>query len=196
MHLQLEADLTWRGLVHDGRSEAGDDVAGATALRGHQDDLRNELRLCRLELAAVREENERLKEAEAQGRRGGKRAQREATTLAKALARVLYRELQAAVEGPRWRRVGRGPRVSQAEWHQVLLIHRSDQFKPEWYLRNHLTVARQGIEPALHFLRYGVVEGLDPGPEFDVKAYLDEHPEVRASGENPLIHALTREVAP
>lgn len=179
--------------MDDGRS---DDVEREGASPHLQETLREDLRLCRLELARVRAENERLKEAQAHGLRGGKRAQREATTLAKALARVLYRELQAGVAGPRWRRKENAPRVTQAEWHQVLLIHRSGHFKPEWYLRNHLTVARQGIEPALHFLRYGVVEGLNPGPEFDVKAYLDEHPELRESGENPVIHALTREVSP
>ena len=152
------------------------------------------MRIYQLELAAVRSENERLAESGFQNRRGGRRAQKESAVLAKALAHVLLRELRAGVAPARWRRRADAPRIDSGEWEQVLLLHRSGHFRAEWYLRRHLSVAKQGIEPALHFLRYGVGEGLDPGPDFDLANYLDEHPEVRASGENPVIHAVSDEV--
>lgn len=156
--------------------------------------LREELRLCRLELVQVQQENERVVEDMARVRRGRRKAQKEASVLANALAEVLYRELRQRVEGgSRWPRrkssetVGA---VSQEEWQQVMLLHRSPDFKAAWYLRHHLAIARRGIEPALHFLRFGVVEARDPGPSFDVRDYLLAHPDVRASGDNPVIHAM------
>jgi hypothetical protein len=162
-------------------------------LAAEVEELREELRLCRLELAQVREENERVVEDHARVRRGRRKAQKESAVLAKALAEVLYRELRERAEGRRWsRRRGDGT-VTAEEWQQVMLLHRSRYFRPVWYLRQHLTVARQGMEPALHFLRYGVVEARDPGPDFDVRDYLFEHPEVRSSGQNPVLHAIAAE---
>ena len=151
--------------------------------------LREQLRLCREELVQVRAQNERLLEEQAGGRSGRRKAHKEASVLAKALAHVLYRELRERAEGARWGR-RRSDGISKQEWQEVMLLHSSEEFRAAWYLRQNLNVARQGIEPALHFLRYGVVEGRDPGPDFDVRDYLEQHPELRASGENPVIHAM------
>jgi hypothetical protein len=175
----------------------GDDdvVAPHEESPGEVDALREELRLCRLELAQVRQENERVLEDQARVRRGRRKAHKEATVLAKALAEVLYRELRARAEsGSRWGRRKNddtGAAVSQDEWQKVMLLHRSPDFKAAWYLRQNLAVARQGIEPALHFLRFGVIEARDPAPDFDVRDYLLEHPDVRASGQNPVLHAMS-----
>ncbi|CAN5495726.1 hypothetical protein BH10ACT10_BH10ACT10_16680 [soil metagenome] len=163
---------------------------------GEVDVLREELRLCRLELAQVQAESERVLEDHARVRRGRRKAQKEAAVLARALAEVLYRELRQRVEGGgRWGRRRSSDQnpgsVSQDEWQQVMLLHRARHFHAAWYLRQNLTVARQGIEPALHFLRFGVIEGRDPGPHFDVRDYLLEHPDVRASGQNPVVHAIS-----
>ena len=114
--------------------------------------------------------------------------------LAKALAEVLFRELRdrAGATGRRRRVLRKGADdVSAEEWQQVLLLHQSPYFRPAWYLRHHLTVARRGLEPALHFLRYGALELRDPGPDFDVVDYFEQHPDVRASGENPVLHAVS-----
>jgi hypothetical protein len=126
--------------------------------------------------------------------RGRRKAQKESSALAKALAEVLFRELRdrAGATGRRRRVLRKGTDdVSAEEWQQVLLLHQSPYFRPAWYLRHHLTVARHGLEPALHFLRYGVLERRDPGPDFDVVDYLEQHPDVRASGENPVLHAVS-----
>ena len=150
--------------------------------------LRDELRLCQQELAAVRSENETLQEADARLRRARARAQREAGVLAKALAEHLYRQSLDRARRPWWRR-GRS-RVSTVEWQQVQILRQTDLFRPAWYLRRNLAVVERGIDPALHFLREGFREGRDPGPHFSIEDYLHAHPEVRRSGENPLLHAL------
>lgn len=149
---------------------------------------REELRLCRVELAQAREELEELAEDQAKVRRSRARAQKEADVLAKALADVLNRETRERARGAWWR-VGQG-RVSQQEWENVQILRQSKYFRPAWYLRKNLDIARGGVDPALHFLRDGHREGRDPGPKFDVEQYLEEHPEVRRSGDNPLLHFL------
>lgn len=171
------------------RDSAYDVVSDPRDQAAEVESLRELLRLCQEELVQVREQNERLLEQQAGWRSGRRRAHKEAAVLAKALAHVLYRELRERAEGARWgRRKSDG--ISKQEWQNVMLLHSSEEFRAAWYLRQNLNVARQGMEPALHFLRYGVVEGRDPGPDFDVRDYLEEHPEVRASGENPVIHAM------
>ena len=150
--------------------------------------LREELRLCRLELARVQKQNEDVQEKQAKLRRARARAQRESGILAKALVDVLYRETRRRARASGWQR-GRGD-VTPEEWRQVQVLRQSGVFRPAWYLRRNLTVAKLAVDPALHFLRVGHREGRDPGPDFDLPAYLDEHPELRESGENALLHAL------
>ncbi len=150
--------------------------------------LREELRLCRLELAKVREDDESLRAGQAKQRRARIRAQKESAILAKTLSDVLYARTREQAGKPWWKRGGRG--VSREEWQQVQTLRQSGIFRPAWYLRRNLSVAKLGIDPALHFLREGNREGRDPGPHFDLPAYLDKHPEVRRSGENALLHAL------
>jgi hypothetical protein len=150
--------------------------------------LREELRLCRLELARAREEQEAVTERQAQVRRSKAKAEKEAEILAKALSDALFRQTREHARA-KWWQVGTG-RVSRHEWEQVQILRQSRFFRPAWYLRENLDVARAGIEPAMHFLRKGHKEGRDPAPSFNVKRYVDKHPEVRRSGTNPLIHAL------
>jgi hypothetical protein len=150
--------------------------------------LREELRLCRLELAQVREQNEKIVERQARVRRSRAEAQKESAGLAKALVDVLYRETRRRARAGRWQR-GRGD-VSRVEWQQIQILRQSGVFRPVWYLRRNPSVVKLAMDPALHFLRLGHEEGRDPGPDFDVRRYWEEHPEVRDSGENALLHAL------
>jgi hypothetical protein len=152
------------------------------------EETQDELRLCRLELAKAREELEELAESHAKVRRAQARAQKEADVLAKALSDVLNRETRERAHGAWWR-VGQG-RISHAEWQNVKIIRQSSYFRPAWYLRNNLDIARGGVDPALHFLRHGYREGRDPGPSFDVRQYLKDHPEVARAKQNPLLHFL------
>jgi hypothetical protein len=163
-------------------------VLGAAGDGAELELLREELRLCRLELARALKQNEDVQEKQAKLRRARARAQRESGILAKALVDVLYRETRRRARAAWWQR-GQGD-VTPEEWRQVQVLRQSGVFRPAWYLRRNLTVAKLAVDPALHFLRDGHREGRDPGPDFDLPAYLDEHPELRESGENALLHAL------
>jgi hypothetical protein len=153
--------------------------------------LSEELRLCRLELAAAREAQETALEQQSRVRRAKARAEKDAEVMSKALADVLFKRTQEEAARPWWRRSRR--EVATDELDQVVLLRTSKLFRPAWYLRENPDVARAGIDPAVHFLREGHREGRDPGPRFDMKKYLARHPELHETGENPLLHFLRAE---
>jgi Rhamnan synthesis protein F len=66
----------------------------------------------------------------------------------------------------------------------------SPLFDADWYLANNPDVAATGMDPALHYLRYGALEGRSPGPQFDANAYLRRYTDVAANGEIALLHYL------
>jgi len=69
-------------------------------------------------------------------------------------------------------------------------IRRSGLFDEQWYLENNPDVVQAKVEPALHYLRYGGIEGRDPGPDFSSRFYLDTYEDVKKAGINPLVHYL------
>lgn len=62
----------------------------------------------------------------------------------------------------------------------------------DWYLNQYPDVKQSGIDPALHFMRYGWREGRNPSIFFDVPFYLDCHADVRSSDVNPLYHYISK----
>lgn len=72
----------------------------------------------------------------------------------------------------------------------VFRIRMSGLFDPAWYLAKYQDVAANGMDPAVHYLLYGGVEGRDPGPEFSSSKYLEANPDVASSGLNPLLHFI------
>jgi hypothetical protein len=70
------------------------------------------------------------------------------------------------------------------------LVARSGLFDAPWYLDRNRDVAASGVDPLLHYLVRGWIEGRDPGPRFDTLAYLRAHPGLAGSGLNPLTHFL------
>ncbi len=70
------------------------------------------------------------------------------------------------------------------------LIKRSGQFDAGWYLENNPDVAKSGMDPVSHYLRFGAAEGRNPNPLFDSLWYLKRYPDVAASGTNPFLHYL------
>lgn len=70
----------------------------------------------------------------------------------------------------------------------IAVIDRVDAFDRNWYLRTYQDVARSGMDPVEHYLRYGAQEGRDPGAKFSTSAYLKRNPDVREAGLNPLLH--------
>lgn len=70
----------------------------------------------------------------------------------------------------------------------VLLISRSPLFDPDWYRKTYPDVVVSGIDPARHYLMFGVSLGRNPGPAFDTLGYLAAHRDVKRAGLNPLLH--------
>jgi O-antigen biosynthesis protein len=68
------------------------------------------------------------------------------------------------------------------------LILGSGLFDRNWYLKNYPDVRSSGVDPVLHYLKFGAMEGRDPSPLFDSDWYLQQNPDVRAAGINPLVH--------
>ena len=49
-------------------------------------------------------------------------------------------------------------------------------------------MAARGVDPLVHYLARGWVEGREPSPRFDTQAYLRANPDVAAAGLNPFTH--------
>ena len=63
-------------------------------------------------------------------------------------------------------------------------------FDADYYRRTYTDVASAGVNPFLHFLFSGGLEGRNPHPLFDTAFYLRKYPDVAASQVNPLAHYL------
>lgn len=153
--------------------------------------LREDLRLCRVELAQSRQAQEPLQEELAAVRHQLQQARTKAEKLARELNAQLTKEpggRSPAARAARW--ALRRRRATTQEWQQVAVLRESPLFNGPWYLRRYPKVAESGLPPALHYLRHGAAEGLDPGPRFRTRQYLEGHPEVAAAGENPLLHRI------
>lgn len=80
--------------------------------------------------------------------------------------------------------------LRKKELRSALAIAKSDLFDAEWYLSKYRDVADSGINPIIHFLRYGTSELRNPSQKFDTRWYLNTYNEVARSGLNPLLHYL------
>lgn len=70
----------------------------------------------------------------------------------------------------------------------IATIESSGLFDRNWYLSKYEDVARSGMDPLEHYLRFGAMEERNPGAGFDTASYLKRNPDVRGSGINPLLH--------
>ena len=61
-------------------------------------------------------------------------------------------------------------------------------FDAGFFLAHNGDVAAAGVDPYLHFLKYGWHEGRNPSANFDVSYYLSHNGDVAAAGLNPLMH--------
>jgi len=72
------------------------------------------------------------------------------------------------------------------------LVSRSGLFDQAWYLAENPDVAEAGLNPVVHYLRFGFREGREPGPDFDTAFYLSQAPEAKSGDLAPLLHYLTK----
>jgi len=66
-------------------------------------------------------------------------------------------------------------------------LRRTDLFDAAWYLQTYPDVAASGMDPGLHYLRFGADEGRDPGPRFSTSGYRLQAG--RGAG-NPVLHHM------
>ncbi len=81
--------------------------------------------------------------------------------------------------------------VKRALNKQAREVRKSGLFDVGWYLKTYPDVAENGIDPILHYLKFGAEERRNPSPDFDTDLYLTSHPEVVDRGINPLLHYYT-----
>ena len=67
-------------------------------------------------------------------------------------------------------------------------IAKSKLFDAKWYLKQNPDVKASGMDPVLHYLKYGWKEKRSCTPYFDGKQYLEMYPDVARAGVNPLLH--------
>ncbi len=76
-------------------------------------------------------------------------------------------------------------RIEQRQYRIV-----SNSFDRDFYLKVNQDVLESGIDPVIHYLRYGWKEWRNPRRDFDTKFYLSRYPDVAISGMNPFYHYL------
>lgn len=70
------------------------------------------------------------------------------------------------------------------------MIMESGLFDKDFYLASYPHIARENINPLIHYLFHGFRENKLPSPQFNLDKYLEEHPEVKNNNLNPLIHCI------
>jgi hypothetical protein len=75
--------------------------------------------------------------------------------------------------------------------NELNVIRNSLFFDAGHYLEKNADVRASGMDPALHYLVRGGLEGRDPGPFFSTEAYLVRYPDVAEAGLNALLHYET-----
>ncbi len=71
---------------------------------------------------------------------------------------------------------------------QAELVGQSGLFNEGWYLKTYPDVAEKGVDPILHYIKFGAKESRNPSPEFDTGMYLSSNPDVAKMRMNPLLH--------
>ena len=79
--------------------------------------------------------------------------------------------------------------IRGAMTHQAELIAASPLFDEAWYRKTYPDL--NGVSDIrAHFVRFGVFEGRNPGPDFDVLRYYCDYPEVAEAGMCALVHYI------
>ena len=74
---------------------------------------------------------------------------------------------------------------------KISVIRKSGLFDEQWYLKAYSDVARSGMDPIRHYLKFGAEEGRDPSLKFDTRYYQHTNPDVARLSVNPLIHYIS-----
>ncbi|MDA8250769.1 MAG: glycosyltransferase, partial [Rhodospirillales bacterium] len=176
--------------IHDHMEPLQQEAARTRALAAESARLR-------LEIAYVRPaaQNARLLAAELQSIHASP-VWRATAPLRRALARVpapVQRRAKQAAQLVSWTvrlRLRQKLREQRRLRRELQVLAQTELFDPGWYATRYPDVAGSGLDPAVHYLRYGRRERRHPSPYFDAEYYLAQSPDVAASGADPLIHYL------
>nr|WP_301287257.1 glycoside hydrolase family 99-like domain-containing protein [Sphingobium sp. OAS761] len=69
-------------------------------------------------------------------------------------------------------------------------IGQSGLFDADWYAVHYADVGMTGMDPLLHYVRFGLLLKRDPGPAFDTRFYLEHYPDVAAGDMSALLHYI------
>ncbi|MCA0403592.1 MAG: glycosyltransferase [Proteobacteria bacterium] len=69
----------------------------------------------------------------------------------------------------------------------IAIGKKSSFFDREWYLNTYEDVKDAGVDPLIHYVKYGIYEGREPAPYFSTKDYLSNNPDIKKHL-NPLVH--------
>ena len=89
---------------------------------------------------------------------------------------------------------GRSSLTGQPDVYQLATPSKADVettapfFDTAYYLANNPDIARSLVDPLLHFLTIGWIEGRDPSPDFSVRYYLMRNKDVCKARLNPFVH--------
>lgn len=67
-------------------------------------------------------------------------------------------------------------------------------FDKQYYLEHYRDVKSSGMNPLVHFIKYGWKENRNPSSLFNLEHYLEVHPELVHQEINPLIHFIQLEI--
>ena len=98
----------------------------------------------------------------------------------------LYHRSRRALAGVR-----RWVRERVTRRRNYALVVESGLFDATWYRERYPDVGNAGVDPLVHYLKWGAREGRDPHPLFASMFYLQSNRDVHAAGVNPLVHYLT-----
>lgn len=76
------------------------------------------------------------------------------------------------------------------QYAHVSYLRSSRHFDEAWYLTENPDVAEAGIDPTRHYVFHGFLEGRNPHPGFNTKAYLANREKTRRPRRNPFVEYL------
>lgn len=72
--------------------------------------------------------------------------------------------------------------------YTIKICNNSLLFDKTWYLNTYPDVKAANMDPVVHYVTNGALEGRDPGPHFSTNNYLRANPHIKALGINPLFY--------
>lgn len=75
-------------------------------------------------------------------------------------------------------------------WKRIEFIRNSGFIDEKWYMKRFPDVKHSGLDPVVHYVKYGEPWGRQPSRLFDPTYYVKTYPDIAASGESPLVHYL------